>query len=107
MVTLGKLALAAVAVATVGYGVVEFRSPHGYSAFVEKRLEVQRLKKENKAIEDQISKLEKRVDKLSTDPAAQELEIRKRNGLLKTGETTYLLQQDKSLKPALATAPAK
>ncbi len=107
MVTAGKIAVAAVALATVCYGLIEFRGPHGYSAFVEKRTEVQRLKKENKAIEDEIAALEKHVDKLNTDPTAKELEIRKRNGLAKQGETVYLLQ-DKTLKPySAATAPAK
>jgi cell division protein FtsB len=107
MVTVGKIAVAAAALATICYGLVEFRSPQGYAAFLEKRSDVQRLKKENKAIEDDIANLEKRVDKLSTDPVAQELEIRKRNGLAKPGETVYLLQ-DKSLKPYPATsAPAK
>jgi cell division protein FtsB len=107
MVTAGKIALAAAALATAGYGLIEFRGPHGYAELVEKRSEVQRLKKQNKDIEDEVARLQKRVEKLSTDPAAQELEIRKRNGLLKPGETVYLLQ-DKSLKPySAATAPAK
>ena len=107
MVTAGKIAVGAVALATVCYGLIEFRGPHGYNAFVEKRTEVQRLKKENKSIEDEIAALEKHVEKLNTEPAAKELEIRKRNGLAKQGETVYLLQ-DKTLKPyTAATAPAK
>ena len=107
MVAVGKLAVAAVGVGTLCYGWVEFRSPHGYSALVAKRSEVQRLKKENAAIEGEITHLEKRVTKLQTDPAALELEIRHRNGLAKPGETVYLLQ-DKSLRPyPVASTPAK
>jgi cell division protein FtsB len=83
----GKIAIGAVALATVCYGLAE----------LEKRAEVRRLKKENKDIEDEVARLQKRVDKLQTDPAAQELEIRKRLGLVKDGETVYMLQ-DKDLK---------
>ena len=106
MFSVGKLAVAAAGVATLCYGWVEFRSPHGYGAFVEKQSEVKRLQKENSALEDEINHLEKHVEKLNTDPVALELEIRRRNGLAKPGETVYLLQ-DKSLKPASAVTPAK
>jgi len=102
--TLGKLAAIVLAAATIAYGLVEFRGPNGYTGLMQKREEVRRLERENQKLKEDIDRLSKRVDKLKTDPAAQELEIRKQLGLVKQGETVYVLQDSK--KPA-ASAPAE
>jgi cell division protein FtsB len=94
-VSFGRLAIAAVALATIGYGLVEFRGPNGYAALMEKRREMDALNRENKVLRDEIRRLDTRIDKLNKDPETQELEIRKRLGLVRPGETVYVLQDAK------------
>jgi cell division protein FtsB len=91
-VSLGKIAAVAVAVLTIGYGVAEFRRPDGYAGFTHKREEARRLEQENRKLRDEIDRENRRIQRLKTDPAAQELEVRKRLALVKEGETVYLLQ---------------
>jgi cell division protein FtsB len=88
----GKIAAAVFALATIAYGVSEFRRPDGYAAFTQKREEARRLEAENGRIKDEIDRLTRKVAKIKTDPVAQELEVRRNLGLVKEGETVYLLQ---------------
>ncbi len=95
----GKIAVAAIALMTIGYGIAEFRGPNGYTGLMRKRDQVRELEQENQKLRTEIDRLDHRVDRLRHDPAAQELEIRKRLGLVKQGETVYVLQ-DKPKPPA-------
>jgi cell division protein FtsB len=88
----GKTAAAVFALATIVYGINEFRRPDGYAAYTQKREEARRLDAENRKIQDEIDRLTKHVAKLKTDPMAQELEVRRRLDLVKDGETVYKLQ---------------
>ena len=88
----GRTALAVIVLAAAAYGVVEFRGPNGYFGLLEKREQLRNLEVENQKLRDDIDRLEKRVKSLATDPETQEQEIRKRYGLVKSGETVYLLQ---------------
>ncbi len=100
---LGKIAVAAIALMTVAYGVAEFRGPNGYTGLMQKREQVRRLEEENRKLRSDLDRLDKRVDKLRHDPASQEFEIRKRLGLVKQGETVYVLP----VKPKSAAAAGK
>jgi cell division protein FtsB len=93
--SVGRLSIVAIALATAAYGIVEFRGPNGYKGFVAKRDQVHRLEAENERLRDDVQRLEKRVKDLHDDPSVQEQEIRKRYGLVKAGETVYLLQDKK------------
>jgi cell division protein FtsB len=93
------LAIATVALGTIGYGLAEFRGPNGYAALMEKRREMDALNRENIALRDEIRRLDTRIDKLSTDPETQELEVRKRLGLVRPGETVYVLQDARQTAP--------
>jgi cell division protein FtsB len=97
--SLGRIAVVVIALATTAYGIAEFRAPNGYKGFVEKREQVQRLEVENQRLRGDIERLEKRVKNLADDPSTQEQEIRKRYGLLKEGETVYLIQDKKKAEP--------
>jgi cell division protein FtsB len=90
---IGKLAVVAVALGAIVYGVAEFRGPSGYLGLMQKREQVRSLEQENQKLRAEIDRLDKRVHRLRHDPAAQELEIRKRVGLVKQGETVYVLQE--------------
>jgi cell division protein FtsB len=91
---LGKLAVAVIALLTVGYGVAEFRGPNGYTGLMQKREQVRTLEQENAKLRAEIDRLDHRVDRLRHDPAAQELEIRRKLGMVKPGETVYVLQEE-------------
>src|SRR5277367_3347439 len=91
-----KAALAVISLAALAYGVSELRSSNGYAGMVEKREEVNRLERENQKLRSEISRLSKRVDDLTNNPGAQELEIRKTYNMLKPGETVYILQDKNS-----------
>jgi cell division protein FtsB len=97
--SVGKLVLLAAALGSVAFGLVEFRGLDGYTGLSQRRDEVLRLERENAHLREEIDRLDKRVDHLNRDPAAQELEIRKRYGLVKPGETVYLLQNKSSKSP--------
>ncbi len=90
----GKIAAAALAFITMLYGFAEFRGPNGYLGLLQKREQVHTLEQENAKLRAEIDKLDKRVDKLQHDPAAQEQEIRKRLHMVKPGETVYVLQDE-------------
>ena len=96
----GKIAVAAIALMTMGYGVAEFRGPNGYTGLMQKREQVRTLEQENAKLRAEIDRLDHRVDRLRHDPAAQELEIRKKLGLVKPGETVYVLQDKVKPQPA-------
>ena len=95
----GKVAVAGIALAALAYGVAEVRGPNGYTQLLQKREQVHELEQQNRELRQEIDRLGKRVDKLQRDPVAQELEIRKKLGLVKPGETVYVLQ-DKQTKAA-------
>ena len=98
----GKTAVAALALMTVAYGVSEFRGPNGYAGLLQKREQVRNLEQENAKLRAEIDRLDKRVDRLQHDPAAQELEVRKRLHMVKTGEKVYVIQDaQKAQVPAL------
>jgi cell division protein FtsB len=88
----GKTAVAALALMAVVYGVGEFRGPNGYTGLLQKREQVRNMEQENAKLRAEIDRLDKRVDRLQHDPAAQELEIRRRLNRVKPGETVYVLQ---------------
>lgn len=92
----GRIAAAAIALATAAWGVAEFRGPNGYMGFLDKHEQVRRMETENEKLRAEIQRLEKRVKSLAEDPATQEQEIRKRYGLVKEGETVYMLQDKKN-----------
>ncbi len=98
-VSSGRLAIAAVALATLGYGLAEFRGPNGYATLLEKRRQMDALDRENKTLREEIRRLDSRIDKLNRDPKTQELEIRKRLGMVRSNETVYVLQDAKQTTP--------
>jgi cell division protein FtsB len=94
-----KIAVAALALMTVVYVVTEFRGPNGYTGLMQKREQVRTLEQENAKLRAEIARLDKRVDRLQHDPTVQELEVRKRLHMVKTGEKVYVLQDAPKLSP--------
>lgn len=77
------------------YAFETLRGPNGIPGLLEKRKQVQELELSNQRLERENEKLNARIDRLSHDPEALELEIRDRLKTVRPGETMYLLEDHK------------
>jgi len=80
--------IAFVVVAT--YAFVTLRGPHGIQAMMEKQRTIQDLEKQNSDTAKEIERMKGHLQRLSDDPAEQELEIRQRLKLVRPGEKVYI-----------------
>ncbi len=84
--------------ALLGVGVYMYatlRSPQGISSVMEKQREIRGLQQQNADLEREIQRKRERIRKLKEDRNEQEMVIRERYHLLKEGETTFVLQDQK------------
>jgi hypothetical protein len=72
----------------VGYAIFAF--PQGMRAWREKESQIQYLEKHNNGLASQVERQIEYVNRLRNNPAAQELEIRKRLKLLLPKEKQYI-----------------
>lgn len=94
-VSLWKIGFAGLFLGCVAYGFVELRGANGVSGLVEKRREVRDLEQQNEALHKEIEAKKARIERLRDNPEEQELEIRKRLKLVKPGEKSFILQEQK------------
>jgi cell division protein FtsB len=94
-VSLWKIGFGGLFLGCVGYGFVELRGANGVSGLVEKRREVRDLEQQNQLLHKQIEAKKARIERLRDNPEEQELEIRKRLKLMKPGEKSFILQEQK------------
>ena len=85
---LAKFAYIVVILVTVGYVFLAF--PQGMHAWREKQREIQEMEKRNAGLAQQVGRKKDYIDRLKSNPAAQELEIRKRLKLLHPEEKLYI-----------------
>ena len=72
----------------VGYAFIAF--PQGVHAWQDKQREIQNMEKRNDALAKQVERQKEYIHRLKNNPAAQELEIRKRLKLLHPEEKQYI-----------------
>ncbi len=90
------------------YAAVALRGPQGVSALMEKRGEIRRLQEENATLTRENARKEDRIKRLKTNPAEQEMEIRKRLKLLRPGEHSFILPEPTNEAPkSQETSPAQ
>ncbi len=94
--SLWKIGYAVVLVVGVSYGFVEMRGPHGFGRLLEKRQEIQSLEQQNETLHKEIEEKKNHIGRLRDNPDEQELEIRKRLKLVKPGEKSYILEEQKT-----------
>jgi cell division protein FtsB len=85
-------------VALLGVGVYVYatlRSPQGLSAVLEKQRQIRDLQQQNANLDRDIQQKRERIRKLKEDRNEQEMVIRERYHLLKEGETSFILQDQK------------
>ena len=100
---LGRIVFLIVFVLVAAYGYYTLRGPQGLPALREKWTEIRKMEEDNAALQRENDYRRQRIEKLQTNPAEQELEIRKKLKLLRPGETSFILPDQP--KPA-APAPA-
>lgn len=93
--TLWKLAYAAAVLGTVSYGVAQYHGVNGVAGVRARQKEVADLAAENARLREDVDRKLQRIERLTTSPVEQELEIRKRLKFVKPDEKVYILQDGK------------
>ena len=79
------------------YGFIILRGPQGIPALKEKWSQIRQLEEENATLQRENEYRRSRIQKLQSNPAQQELEVREKLKLLRPGETSFILpEQPKS-----------
>ena len=100
--TLWKLAYAAAVLGIVSYGMAQYRGVNGAAGLQARQREIEDLAASNARLRDEVERKQQRIERLTSNPAEQELEIRKRLKFVKPDEHVYILQDE---KPDPKTAP--
>ena len=79
--------------AVVSYAFFTLRGPKGIPALLEKRRQIENLEKSNSVLSQEIERKKEHIERLSHNPAEQELEIRQRLKLVHPGEKVYILSK--------------
>jgi cell division protein FtsB len=85
---LRPLAALAALVGLAAYAMIMLRGPQGISAWTEKRKEIQTLEEQNANLQRDIDAKKRRIERLKSDPATQELELEKL-GLVHKDDTQF------------------
>jgi cell division protein FtsB len=93
--SLKRLGFATAFLIVMGYAVVTLRGPKGIPALIAKRQQIEQLEKRNAMLAQQNERLREHIQRLTDNPAQQELEIRQRLKLVRPGEKVYLLNNNK------------
>jgi cell division protein FtsB len=89
-VSLARYAYPIAFLAVSTYAFVTLRGPHGIHALMEKQREIHAMEKQNSDAAKEIERMREHLQRLSNDPAEQELEIRRRLKLVRPGEKVYV-----------------
>ena len=87
--SLTKTAYVIVFLVAVGYAFIAF--PQGMHAWQEKQRQIREMEKRNSDLAKEVERQKDYIQRLNTNPAAQELEIRKRLKLLHPQEKQYIV----------------
>ena len=87
---LARLAYVTVFLAVTSYAFFTLRGPKGIPGLIEKQRQIQEMEKRNDGLARQVERQKDYINRLQNNPAAQELEIRKRLKLLHPEEKLYI-----------------
>ena len=88
-----KYACVAAFLVMVGYAFFTLRGPKGISALVAKQHQIEEMERHNGSLAQENERIREHIDRLSTSPDEQELEIRQRLKLVHPGEKVYILNK--------------
>jgi cell division protein FtsB len=75
----------------VSYAFFTLRGPKGIPALLQKQHQIEEIEKRNAALAQENERTREHIQRLSDNPAEQELEIRQRLKLVHPGEKVYIL----------------
>ena len=73
------------------YAFVVLRGPKGIPGLLDKQHQIRVMEQSNSALAQENERVRERIERLTGDPAQQELEIRQRLKLVHPGEKVYIL----------------
>ena len=88
-----RLIIVALALLISGFAAVRLIGPNGLTAYLEKRKEIGALKTKKAALEHDVSNLRNEKHGLDAKPSKQEIEVRRRLGLLKPDEKLFIFEE--------------
>ena len=94
---LTRFAYVLVFLVAVGYAFFAF--PQGVRAWQDKQRQIQEMEKRNDSLARQVERQKDYINRLQNNPAAQELEIRKRLKLLHPEEKLYITGESEAPPP--------
>jgi cell division protein FtsB len=94
---LTRFAYVLVFLVAVGYAFFAF--PQGVRAWQDKQRQIQEMEKRNDSLARQVERQKDYINRLQNNPAAQELEIRKRLKLLLPEEKLYITGEPETPPP--------
>jgi len=92
-VSFARLGYVVAFLAVVSYAFFTLRGPRGIPALLEKEKQIEAMEKHNADMAKDNERLRERIQRLSDNPAEQELEIRQRLKLVHPGEKVYILNK--------------
>lgn len=98
--SLTRFAYVIVFLVAVGYAFFAF--PQGMHSWQEKQRQIQEMEKRNDSLAKQVERQKDYINRLKSNPASQELEIRKRLKLLHPEEKVYIMGDSETPAPAPA-----
>lgn len=96
---LRPLAIVAAFAGLAAYATIMLRGPHGVSVLEQKRHQIRVLEEQNADLMRDIQAKKDRIQRLKSDPATQELVIRKRLHKERPGETEFILPKNTAAQP--------
>jgi cell division protein FtsB len=89
----GRVAFLAVFLAVASFAFVTLRGPHGIPALLDKNRQIELKETSNAKLAKEVERLRERIRRLEGNPVEQELEIRKRQHLMRKGEKLYIVPE--------------
>jgi cell division protein FtsB len=90
-ISFSRLGYIAAFVIVVSYAFFALRGPKGIPGLLAKQQQIELMEKRNTALAEENERMRERIQRLASNPAEQELEIRQRLKLVHPGEKVYLL----------------
>jgi len=89
--SLARIGYLAAFLLVVSYAFITLRGPKGIPGLLARERQIQSLEQRNAALAQENERVREHIQRLTDDPAGQELEIRQRLKLVRPGEKVYIL----------------
>ena len=86
-----RSAYAIALLAVIGYAFFTLRGPKGIPGLIERQHQIQEMEKRNTSLAREIEQKREHINRLTDNPAEQEIEIRHRMKLVHPGEKIYIV----------------